>query len=671
MLKQTLKSGIALLGAFLFLILLVLGLGRLTWRLMSAPSVPFNEAVAPERHPAPTTAVHSVAEWPIEKARDFGESPALRALVEAGDLPPASERLPANPLVIVPPHQCGPYGGSWKRFATGPDDIGIVFASRITYEGLLRWDAMGRKILPNLATSWDIEDGGRSYTFHLRKDVRWSDGHLFTVDDILFWYRDVLSNKELTPLVGRVWKHGGELVRVEKINDYTVRFRFKKPHGLFLKIMASGGSTDMLSCPAHYLKQFHATYATKEILKKKAEAAGFDLWRQFYFDRAGWRNKEKPTLWAWTLKDPPPARPVLFERNPYYWKVDPRGNQLPYIDSIAFDIYTSETIQLKAINGEMGMQLRHFDFENYSLFMANRKRGDYRVLHWAMSNGVTMVLALNQNHRDPALREIFADRRFRIALSLALNRNEINEICYLGAGKPRQCSPPPGSPFYSAAYEKAYTKHDQRRANDLLDEMGLRKRDAEGFRLRPDGKPLTFHIETTAWMSTRLLELVCDHWRSVGVNAKVKQLARQLWYQRKRAQLHDASTWSGADEFNPVLDPRWFFPVDRSSYQAPGFGLWYATEGKWGTEPTGEIRRCMDLFEQIRLTPDDKKQVEIFRKIIDLNRENLWVIGTIGELPVPVLVRKNFRNVPEVALHGWQCRTPGNTAPECYAIEQD
>ena len=338
------KLWIALIGVFAGFVLLVPGMGYVAFYL--SPRDPdviqraaeFEAVMAdveiPNRHPEATGTVHRVAEWAGGR---FGEAPLLAQRVREGHLPPVSQRLPENPLVIVPPQQHGPYGGTWARFATGPRDVGIVEA-RFAYEGLVRWDAMAQKVIPNLAVRWEIADGGRSFTFYLRRGVKWSDGHPFTVDDLIFWYEDVLQNEEITPVVPRDFKRGGQVMGLQKVDDYTVRFTFLEPNGLFIVKLASGRGYEMLRYPAHYMKQFHPQYASLEKLEAMSEAAGFDLWRQLFADMHDWRNPDIPRLWPWIVVAPPPARPAVLERNPYYWKVDPAGNQLPYIDRMTFEI---------------------------------------------------------------------------------------------------------------------------------------------------------------------------------------------------------------------------------------------------------------------------------------------------------------------------------------------
>ncbi len=672
--RSSWRFGLGLLGVVVFLVVLVQVLARLTIFLSEAGRPEAAEPAAvtePDRRPAGQVKTHRVAEWPADKPRRFNEAPMLARLVAAKKLPPVKERLPENPLVIIPPDQNGPYGGTWARYGIGPGDVGI-YRHRLTYEGLVRWGPMGRKILPNLAWRWDISDDATTYTFYLRRGVRWSDGVPFTADDILFWYHDVLKNKDLTPRVPPELRRGEEVVEVEKVDDFTVRFRFAEPYGLFLKKVASGIGYEMLNYPAHYLKRFHPKYTSKEELDRRLKKSRFDFWYQLFRAKGSWRNPDIPRLWAWIITKPPPAQPAECTRNPYYWKVDPEGNQLPYIDKISFEIYDTETINLKVINGEAGMQGRHLYFENYQLFMANRAKGGYRVLHWIDGGVGTLALCPNLNHKNPVLRKIINDRRFRIALSLAIDRREMNEAFYFGVGKPRQVAPPRISKYYVADYENAYVDYNPAEANRLLDEMGLDKRNLEGIRLRPDGKLLDLTIETsTNVKGAKLLEMVAEYWREVGIKTNFKLEARQLFAVRRKAMLHDVGVWKGQGEIIPVLDPRFFFPYSNASLQAIGWARWYRSGGKKGIEPPPEVKECIRLYKEIEKTANEAEQIRLFKKIIELNRQNLWVIGTIGDIPQIFVVQNRFRNVPEVAVASWVVRSPGNTAPECYAIAEE
>lgn len=609
---------------------------------------------------------HAVAEWSATRERKFAEAPLLESRTAAGNLPPVAQRLPRDPLVIVPPEQIGPYGGTWNMFGTGPADIGVL--ASLSYETLVRWDPLLQNFHPNLAVDWSIEDGGRVFTFHLRTGVRWSDGEPFDADDLLFWYNHILLNSDLTPLVPEVFLRGGQVMDMEKIDDHTVRISFKEPHGLFMKWIANPLLEEMVKYPRHYFRHFHPDFVAASQLHEQARELGFSFWYQVFLDKAAWHNAEKPTLYAWRLTQPPPARRITFERNPYYWKVDPHGNQLPYIDSLTFEITARETMTLRFLQGDMGVQHRHVDPRNYSLFMEHRRQGDYRVLKWISSSG-SGVLMPNLNHRDPEMRALFNDRRFRLALSHAIDRRQISEARYLGMGRPMQMSPTFTSPLYRPEYAEAHTAFDREKANRLLDEMGLTRRDRRGMRLLPNGEPLLLTIEMFDLVAdVGALQLVADSWKAVGIDTEVKQLALSLYYERMPARLHDIAIGSNSSMHTPLLDHMYTLPFGLGARHALGYAAWFMSDGERGEEPPAEMKQVMTFYREIERTVDARRQEELAHRILEINARNLWLIGLVGDLPGLTLVHNSFRNVPDTAVIFGNA---GVTAPECYAIEKD
>ncbi len=593
----------------------------------------------------------------------------LAELVKQGKLPPVDERLPEDPMIVPPVEEIGQYGGSWRRVAVGSGDVGI-FEYRLMYGNLIRWNKEGTDFVANVAKSWDASEDGTTYTFHLRKGMRWSDGEPFTADDILFWYEDVILNAELTPTFPDWLTVGGTKGEVRKIDDYTIQFVFPVPHGLFLTYCASAYGTMLTGYPKHYLKQFHVNYAEKDQLEKASKEAGFEFWYQlFNAKRTEESNPDLPTIFTWNFKQILPTVPVVLERNPYYWKVDPQGNQLPYIDKVVVDLVeNSEMANMKAVAGEIDMQLRHMLFKNYPLFMENREKGGYRVLKWTRGYVTDSVIAPNVAHADPVLRQIIGDKRFRYALSYAINRDEVIQLVYLGMAEPNQVSPLATSPFYWEEQAKNAIEYDPDKANALLDEMGLQWDANHEYRLRPDGQTLALTYEYApvfgAWGD--IGELLVEYWKPIGIKLTVKEEERTLFYERKAANQHDIGVWTGSAEFNPLIDPRWFLPFTEESIHAIPYAQWYQSGGKTGEEPPGDLRKVQELFDQIKSTPNPDKQKELFREILRLNKENLWVIGIATAPPEVVIVKNNFRNVPEQAVSDWHLLTPGATAPEQY-----
>ncbi len=607
---------------------------------------------------------HQAVEWPDFAERTFHEAPPLQSRVAAGELPPVEERLPRNPLVIVPPEQTGPYGGTWTSFATSLADAGAM--AGLSYETLVRWDPLLRDFLPNLASAWSMDDGARTFRFHLRQGVRWSDGTPFTADDILFWYEHVLLNQELTPLIPTVYLRNDQVMRVQKIDDWTVSFQFDQPNALFIQWVANPLLEEPLRYPRHYFEQFHPDFSDIENLDTAARNGGFTSWRNVFLDKASWRNPEKPTLDAWRLAEVPGAKRLVLERNPYYWKVDPDGNQLPYIDRLLFQVAAPEAITLRLLRGDMGVQFQHVDLDNFSLFVEHQRTGDYRVLEWISSYGAGTLMP-NLNHSDPVLRQLIGDQRFRIALSHAIDREAVSETRYLGMGRPSQLTPTRTSPLYRPEYAEAHTEFDPSKANRLLDEIGLTQRDRRGIRLRPDGVPLALTIETFEGISDPgALQLVADFWREIGIDAQVKMIARPLFYERMPARLHDIAIGENSSVHTPLIDHMYTVPYGLGARHALDYAAWFMSDGSRGAEPPEEMQKVMDLYRAIQRTPSHEEQMRLAHEILSINSRNRWMIGLIGDLPGLTLVHNSFRNVPDTAVIFGNA---GLTAPECYAIE--
>ncbi|HRU32772.1 MAG TPA: ABC transporter substrate-binding protein [bacterium] len=600
----------------------------------------------------------------------FQEAPQLTEMVKSGKILPVKERLPKEPLVIVPVEEVGRYGGTWRRAAIGIADASII-ETKLTAEGLVRTNPDGSKIVPNLAKRWEISRDGRVYTFYLREGLRWSDGEPFTADDITFWFNDIISNKELTPITPAWLTTAGKPVSVEKVDKYVVRFTFQQPNGVFLWQLSYDGIYNKPFAPAHYLKQFHPSYVSKEELKKKAKEAGFNFWYQLFSNKNSWQNTEKPTINAWMVSRITSTQ-VICERNPYYWKVDTAGNQLPYIDKIVMDIVQdAEILNMRATAGELDMQERHIYLSNYTLFMENREKGNYRVLKWTTASGADPMLYVNQTVQDPVLRKIFQDVRFRQALSLAINREEINKLFYFGLGKPRQASLISQSPYYDPEWEKAYAEYDLERANKLLDEMGLKK-GPDSYRIRPDGKTLAITLEFTAFpgaTTADVIALIAKYWEKLGIKVAVKQIDRSLWETRYSGNQLEASAWSLDKSLNPLLNITWFVLVGSQQW-APAWGTWIATGGKSGMEPPADIKKISQLWEKAKTTTNSDIRDRYLKEIFNIHKKNLWMIGTVGELPQILIVKNNFRNVPEGLISDDSLFSPANAHPEQFFIKE-
>jgi peptide/nickel transport system substrate-binding protein len=405
----------------------------------------------------------------------------LAEMVAAGQLPPVEERLPRDPMVIEAITEVGNYCDTWRRCEMNPTHV----AARLGADPLVTWDRDAQTIIPNLASSWEMNPEGTELIFHLREGVRWSDGEPFTADDLVFWFEDVLLNQELTPAFPTWLMSGGEPCTMEKLDDYTVKFTFAAPAGLILDSFAFDGNS-AINYPRHYLERFHIKYADEDELEALTKERGFESWFQLFANEVNpAQNPDLPTIRPWKLQTRNWTTTAVAERNPYYWKVDTEGKQLPYYDRIYWNIVQSvDMIPVRVVSGEVDMQAMYIGFPDYTLFMENREAGGYTVYLWDPGNSGS-AMNINQTRTgDDEMRELLRDVRFRVAISKAIDRQEMNELFYFGLA-PDVLGLYPESvksdPDIASNFE-----YDVEAANALLDELGLDQRDSDGVRGIPN-----------------------------------------------------------------------------------------------------------------------------------------------------------------------------------------
>lgn len=610
----------------------------------------------------------------------YNEAPMLRTMVAAGELPPVEERLPEEPLVIEPFEEIGQYGGIAHTVTLNPRGYGDdTILMRV--EGILSLSSDGSKIIPNIAKSWKLSEDAKILTLYLRKGMRWSDGYPFTADDMLFQFNDCLANKELYPVTPIKWSPGGELAKAEKVDDYTVRLHFVKGYPIAPAVLShSGGWQGGVFQPKHYLEQFHPNYTPIEKLSKVAKEEGFDYWYQLF-------QKKAQTIWGSQLGDVPVISSYVvteetssyrkYERNPYYWKVDTAGNQLPYIDRVlATVVKDTEMATAKIVAGEVDFAIVNTtSIQNLPLYRESEERGNYRTLLWKGVYTADCGFEFNRTVEDPVLREIFRDVRFQHAASLAINREEINNMIYYGLGTPMQATVHPNCSWYEEKFAKAYVEYDPKRANALLDEMGLRWDGNHEYRLRPDGKRLSILLEFVRCETPKpaICELVKEQWKKVGFDLMLKEVSWNLEREHIKADKSQLGLW----HVSPVLDAIWFAHepfwcviVEAETRWGSKWGKYVMSKGKAGEEPPEEVLKVQRLWEAQKTTLDEEERILLGKQILASQAENLWTIGTVGLAPVPIIVANNLKNVPEESLWGWDFIFGTYSCPEQFFFEQ-
>ena len=609
----------------------------------------------------------------------YHEAPTLAEQVKAGKLPPVEQRLPEQPLVVPVVERIGEYGGLWRRAFLGPADANNYV--RVVYDGLFRFSPNGAEIEPKIALGAKSSPDFKIWTILLRKGARWSDGAPFTADDIIFWYKDVLLNKDLTPAVPSWIRNAdGTAAKVEKIDDDDGAIHLRPAsHAVPVGGRQSGRSRSKLrDVPAGALPEaVPSGLHSIDQVNRLAQAASFKSWNQLFAAKATpTSNPERPTMAAWMpvtrVSDPV----FTLRRNPYYIGVDTAGNQLPYIDEVRFTYFADQqALNLAAIAGDFDMQARHIQMTNYPVLKDHEKDGKYRVLIWPTFGGSDAVVAFNLTYTaDPVLGKLLATKDFRVALSYAINRDEIKESAFLGLGEARQAVPAPWHPYFPGKeWAAKYTEFKPDEANKMLDALGLAKRDAQGVRLMENGKPLSIEINVVpafgAWPDVG--QLVARDWQAVGVKAVVQIRERALAFNMRAANELQTEVWNEDTTAFPFtggskLDAR--NPPGQTLTLGPLYYKWLTSDGKEGVEPIEPIKRIMQLIDTARTVGRDG-QVQAAQELFRIWADNVFEIGTVGLTPMVqgvVVVDTKLHNVPTTIGNDWPLRTPGNARTEQF-----
>ena len=591
-------------------------------------------------------------------AGGYIEPPALAPLVAEGDLPPVAERLPARPRVVPmdgEKKRIGRHGGRWRMLIHRAKDVKMFavygYARLVCYtEGL--------ELVPDIAEAVTVEEG-RVFTIALREGHKWSDGHPFTAEDFRYYWEDVANDEALSPSgPPRALLVDGAPPVFEVIDETTVRYTWPKPNPFFLPALAAAAPLYIYR-PAHYLKRFHARYkpagaAAEPGARAHSWAAEHNGKDNLYkFD-----NPALPTLQPWLNRTRPPATRFVGVRNPYFHRVDPEGRQLPYIDEIAMTVVDGKLIPAKAGAGEVDLQARNLRFDDYTFLKAGEERHGFDVRLWRTAAGAHLALFPNLNAKDETWRALFRDVRFRRALSLGVDRHEINQVLYYGLGTAANNTVLPQSPLYRPDYAESWARHDPDAANALLDEMGLIARDGDGIRLLPDGRPIEIVVETAGEDTEQadVLDLVRDGWAVLGIALFTKPSQREVFRNRIFAGETLMSIWSGYENGVPTADmsPAEYAPTRQMSLQWPRWGQHYETSGAAGEAPAlAPARTLLDLHRAWIGSLERSARERIWHEILRINADNVFTIGLVGSVFQPVLVSRALRNVPEAAIYSW------------------
>jgi peptide/nickel transport system substrate-binding protein len=570
---------------------------------------------------------------------------------------PAWAGPPLEPSVATM-EAIGQRGGDLHMLAASSQDTRLLVV--YGYARLVGYDR-DLNLVPDILKDVEVEDG-RVFTLRLREGHRWSDGAPFTTEDFRYYWEEVANDEQLSPFgPPSQLLVDGEPPVVEILDPLTIRYSWSSPNPFFLPALA-GARPVFIYLPAHYLKQFHKDYADPAELARKVEEDRARDWAQLHGRRERmyrFDNPDLPTLQPWMIRTWPPAVRFIAERNPHYHRVDAEGQQLPYIDRVILEVVGDQLIPVKTGAGETDLQSRGLVFNDYTFLKSSEGHSGLETRLWPSGRGAHLALYPNLNTTDEVWRELFRDVRFRRALSLGVNREDINKTFYFGLGLPGNNTVLPQSPLYDREYRYAWAVHDPEQANRLLDEIGLTKRDSRGVRLLPDGRPMDLIIESAGESTEEsdVLALLEEAWLQLGIKIYTKPLQREVLRNRIFAGSTLMTMWFGLENGIPSaeMSPWEFAPTSQQQYQWPKWGQYFETQGEAGEAPDMPVaQELLGLFDDWRLATALEEQRRVWHRMLEINADQVFSIGIIAGVPQPVAVRNRLNNVPEEAIYNWE-----------------
>ncbi len=599
-------------------------------------------------------------------AQPYTESPLLAARVAAGELPPLEERLPLEPLVLTPP-EIGTYGGMVQLATRGFG--GSDFTGPATTAFIIDWDR--GDLVGGIARDWELSEDQTELTLFFREGLKWSDGAPVTVDDFIFRWSigvnpDIPEGYRNEPIEDMI-----------RVNDFEVRVVFNEPFARIVINLANEDGADWNRiAPFHHLKQWHIDHNPDA--QALAEEEGFETWGEALANHLELdstfpspQNTEAIQLRPYTLIQAGETT-QLYERNPYYYAVDPAGQQLPYIDQAQISLVDEEANMLRILNGDVDYSSRFsgLSFSDFSLVKQNEEAGDYRVVLVTPDVGSMHTFHVNQTHTtDPVLADILRDLRFRQALSVSIDRDEMNDTLWLGQGVPRAGTIASTARYYKSEWgeDHPFARFDPDLANSLLDEIGLTERNADGIRLMSNGEPLQLaNVFYGGPLPVEGWELVQEYWRDIGIQLDLREVDSELYWQLTFSPEYvlGARRLTNASEISAdrgTLSGSFVTPLTGPSW-APLWANWLQAEldisqgrstmadfpdGLPGEEPPAEVRAIWDALLVAHGSEYGSEewlgaQDEIYTRWA----EQLYVIGTVGMVPNLILANNRLVNVP-------------------------
>ncbi len=600
----------------------------------------------------------------------FSENPDIASLngkIRGNpDLPPLAERLPEEPLVVAPYDEIGQYGGSLRALSNATEAGTSDFLST-RHVNLVRYSDDLETIVPNVAKSWEWNDDFTELTFSLRKGHKWSDGAPFTAEDVKFWYDHLALDSNVIEKPKDYVLIGGERMTVDVVDPQTVRFNLPAPKPGLLAHFATSFAQGFQ--PKHFLGQFHPDVNPEA--DAMAQAAGFEngyALIKAYWGNSDWTDTPSPLLNSPDKVADLPADvyPTLeshitvgettegrrYVANPYFFMVDTQGNQLPYISEQDEQYINDAQVRLlKLVNGEVEYKTQSLQLSDVPLLLENQEKGDYTI---DIRPKIAMhAFSFNVTSEDPEKRKVFGDLRFRKAMSIAINRDDLNEVAYFGQGQPQQYigfSPAPG--FVDEKWKSYAIEYDLDQAKSLLDEVGLKDTNGDGFRELPNGDNLVINMQfATQGIAGQVVELVGQYWSEAGIQTTVKEITPDEYRSAQSSNALDVGMWEKGQPLGIVLgnNELWVAPFENYFAHRVGmlWGEYFESDGAKGVEPPDYVKQLKDDIDAFQSTPvGTPESDELGARLVQNMVENLLFIGT-AMTPDPIYHRNALKNVVE------------------------
>ncbi|MDC7233206.1 MAG: ABC transporter substrate-binding protein [Spirochaetales bacterium] len=605
---------------------------------------------------------------------EFSEAPMLAELVAAGKLPSLEDRIPSDPVIVFPVNRIGEYGGSVSRQGGGGE------WRMFNHEPLTRWCRDFTDEIPNIVESWEFNSDATECTYYLKKGIRWSDGEPYTANDFMFYWNDMVLDDLISITPSSYMRSAdGQLMTVTMIDDYTIHFEFGEPKPLFNRYMTRGSrGSAIMSMPSHYLKQFHPRFTpganANELIDRHLSAFEYT---------------DMPVLTAWVTKIYEPGQRIVAERNPYYWKVDPQGRQLPYIDTIVSDISNSESEidLLRVINGDVDLNLRP-NFGNLNdipVLRENAEKKDYRVIEYSRGDIGKGLIIPKYANKDPMIRDMLFNQKFRQGISHAINRERVRQVVLKGFGKVQNFALPGIGPQFSSPegrefaeeWPKAFTEYDIDLANNLLDEAGYVDLNGNGWRQYPDGSQIDLMIDvqqSSGGDTEAMAELVKQDWEAVGLMTSLNVIAGTLWAARsENADPVFSMREDGSASGLIIAEGHWVPSLYEAWTLAPLAGLWYQTNGERGFDPRGTFLDDINRnYTQAIISADEDQRNKLALEAAKIHVDEGPILLTlVGGIPAFSAAKNNIKNIPnEASVGSWHLSFPGAINPEQFYLEK-